>query len=372
MVLLSHLSLTFYPYLHAFNGKARFEDHPIQYLIHESPFGFFFSGTSAVFIFFTISGYILSRAALKEKNINKRLFLMSLKRYPRLMIPALASCLLGYIAIKFINIQSPQLTDWINNYGDDQNHSFLGAIYSGTIDVFFLSGKSLYNPVLWTMKIELIGSFVVYFLCFNRASLKQPFLTSCIFLMTIALLLLKIIPSNLALGLISFYGGYLFSIYGQKITSSMALILISVGIYLAGAHNTSTSYTFIHFFLGDHTYKICNFISGFFIVYAVIFNDRLSTIFSGKFSVFMGKVSFSVYLIHIPILSTFGVFVFNRLYEATGMYNIAAVTSSILSILTIYFLSLFFYRSIDLKGMSLSNRLAKYIWVRSNTDTKRL
>lgn len=358
IVFLSHLSLIFYPYLHAFNVDAELGCFPIQQFIHESPFGFFFSGSSAVFIFFVLSGYILTKVALKDNNVSERVYLMGLKRYPRLMIPALVSCLIAYLATNLFDITSPQLSDWINGWGKNQSHSAIGAIYSGAIDVF-LSGKSSYNPVLRTMKTELLGSFIIYLLCLNRAILKIPFLTGFAFLITAALTLLRVLDPNLALGFISFYGGYLFSIYGKKISNKLALVFIIFGLYFAGAHNTSFSYTFIHSFLGDFTYKLCNFISAFFIVYAIIFNDWLSSLFSGRYSVFMGKVSFSVYVIHMPFLSTFGVFLFNILYKATGIYNLAAVISSASSIFVVYFLSKYFYQIVDLKAMSISNSLAK-------------
>ena len=359
IVFLSHLSLIFYPYLHAFNVEAEFGEYPIQQFIHESPFGFFFSGSSAVFIFFVLSGYILTRVALKDNNVSQRVCLMGLKRYPRLMIPALVSCLIAHLATALFDITSPQLGDWINGYGKNESHSVIGAIYSGTIDVF-LSGKSSYNPVLRTMKVELLGSFIVYLLCLNRATLKIPFLTGFAFLVTVTLTLLRVLDPNLTLGFIAFYGGYLFSIYGRKISNKLALVFVICGLYFAGAHNTSFSYTFIHSFLGDFTYKLCNFISAFFIVYAIIFNDGINKVFSGRYSVFMGKVSFSVYVIHMPFLSTFGVLLFNALYNATGIYDLAAVISSVSSIFVVYFLSNYFYQSVDLKAMSISNSFAKY------------
>lgn len=370
IVFLSHLSLIFYPYLHAFNVEAEFGDYPIQQFIHESPFGFFFSGASAVFIFYVLSGYILTKVALKDNNVSERVYLMGLKRYPRLMIPALVSCLIAYLATALFDITSPQLSDWINGWGKNQSHSAIGAIYSGAIDVF-LSGKSSYNPVLRTMKTELLGSFIVYLLCLNRAILKIPFLTGSTILITTALTLLRVLDPNLALGFISFYGGYLFSIYGRKISNKVALAFVIMGLYFAGAHNTSFSYTFIHFFLGDFTYKLCNFISAFFIVYAIIFNDGLNRLFSGRYSVFMGKVSFSVYVIHMPFLSTFGVLFFNALYKATGIYDLAAVISSVSSIFMVYFLSKYFYQSIDLKAMSISNSFAKYAlgWLHAYSKT---
>lgn len=359
MVLLSHLSLTFYPHLHAFSGEASPKVHPMQFLIHESPFGFFFSGTAAVFIFFVLSGYILTKAALKGGGGVDRIISMSLKRYPRLMIPALASCLVAYAGFVIFDISSPELGDWIVRYASYQDHSLFGSLRSGMVDVF-VSGESPYNPILWTMKIELLGSLMVYMLCLNRLALKSLPLLRLIFIAILSGILLDKIDESLGLGLISFLGGYLFCIYGREIPSKIALPCVIIGLYLAGAHNTSSSYSFIRSFLGDKTYMLSNFASGFVLVYVIIFCGSLNNIFSGRISVFMGKVSFSVYLIHLPIIATLGLIVFNYIFELTGSYNISALLTSVVLIPLIYAVSLCFYRLVDLKSVAISSIFANY------------
>ena len=360
MVILSHLSLIFYPYLHSFGEKADSTIYQIQSFIHESPFSFFYSGTSAVFIFFVLSGFILTKVALKEGSRPQKILSMSLKRYPRLMIPVLTSCLIAYASFCIFDITNNDLGDWIKRLGSNKDYSLVDAVYSGMIDVF-LSGKSAYNIVLWTMKIELIGSFIIYILCLNRMTLKIPLLLGGVGVVTFIAIALNIINDELGLGLTSFFGGYLLSIYGRKISYQVALIIAALGVYLGGAHNTSSSYSLLHNFLGPYTYLLCNFMSGFFIVYAIIFNDKLNHLFSGKISTFMGKVSFSVYLIHIPILSTLGIFLFNTIFHSTGNYNLSAISASILSIIFIYAASLLFYKNIDSKGMMISNYFSNYV-----------
>ena len=360
MVLLSHLGLTFFPYLHAFNGKADLDVNGLQAFIHNSPFCFFFSGTSAVYIFFVLSGFILTRVALRPGNSPEGIFSMGIKRYPRLMIPALASCILAFASFYIFDLQRDGLGEWIVNYGSEKNYSLMDAIYSGVIDIFFLSGSSSYNPVLWTMKIELIGSFIIYIICLNKMVLNLPLFLSITFVLTMILTVFGIVSPKLALGLTSFYGGYLFGVYGQNISLKPALALIVTGLYLAGAHNTSSSYSFFHAFLGGLTYELGNFLSGFFIVYAIIFNDTLSSVFSIKLAVFMGKLSFSVYLIHAMIISTCGVFIFNIIFSISGMYNLSAIAASVVTIVVVYASSLVFYQAIDLKSVVFSNFLARY------------
>lgn len=349
MVVLSHLSLIFFPYLHSFGGKTAPAINPFQSFIHESPLGFFYSGTSAVFIFFVLSGYILTKVAIKNNN-SKKIISMTIKRYPRLMVPALASCILAYFAFQLFELPSALLPD----YGDFSS-SLIGAIYSGVIDVFFLSGQSLYNPVLWTMKIELIGSFIIFFLCFNKIKIKLPYLSTLFIITTPLLVVFKIINPDLGLGIFSFVIGYLFCIYGRMINKKLSFTLFFIGLYLAGAHNESLSYLPIISILGNMTYKLCNFASGFFIVYAIIFNKEFNTLLSGNLGVFMGKVSFSVYLIHMPILATLGVFTFNIFFDYFNQYAVAAILSSIVSILSTYTASLLFYKAVDLQGVKFSN-----------------
>lgn len=369
MVVLSHLSLTFFPYLHASGGKADYRTNPIQSLIHELPLGFFYSGTAAVFIFFVLSGFILSKVAFKNQNFSANICAMSIKRYPRLMIPALGSCIIAYVLILIFDISSPHLSSAISNYGNF-TPSFTEAIYSGMVESFFLSGRNPYNPVLWTMKIELIGSFVIFTLCLNRANLKESHLAIISIVLITLLIISEAIDLTLGLGLISFIGGYLFCVYGRSLTNKFSIVLLIIGFYLGGVHNASWSYSLIHSILGNITYDLCNFVSGFFIVYAVIFNERLNLLFSGKIGVFMGKVSFSVYLIHMPVIYTLGVFLFNVFFSYLGVYSYAAFLSSFISIICIYSTSLIFYRVVDLQGMKISNSLARFIVSRVSRHNK--
>jgi peptidoglycan/LPS O-acetylase OafA/YrhL len=358
MVVLAHLILFFFPYL--YTGVSAGPDHDIQQFIRHSPFTFFYSGLSAVYIFFVLSGYILTAVALNSDNPLNRIFSMSLKRYPRLMIPALFSCVLAFILLSFIETSHPLLFGPFSEL-DSVDYTFGGALYSGAIDVFFLSGHSVYNPVLWTMKIELIGSFIVYLLCINSAILRTRVLPLLIVLIIAALVATNTIEHRLGLGLMCFIGGYFFKIYGAYVSSTKSIILLLIGLYLAGAHNDSLSYGFIENFLGKYTYALCNFLSGFIIVYAVIFGIKINKIFSLPLPVFMGKVSFSVYLIHFPIISTRGVYLFGVLYESFSSYVMSAFLTSFITIILTYGCSVIFYKYVDLKGMAMSNAISKVI-----------
>lgn len=358
MVLMSHLSLVFFPYWHGFSGNDK--SYTVQSFLHHSPFSFFISGTAAVYIFFVLSGYILSKIAVESRDPSRRIASMALKRYPRLMIPALASCLIACATFYTLGVENQHLSKWINEYGDFP-FSFLGAFYSGSLDVFFLSGQSLYNPVLWTMKIELIGSFFIYIVCINKMRFRVRYLEYFCIAVIAAFIVTRLIDAKLGLGILSFYGGYLFSCRAPLISNKVALVLFILGFYFAGVHNGAISYGYIYQVLGEATYQLCNFVAGFLIVYATLFNKSVNLALSNSITVFMGKISFSVYLIHVPILATIGVLTFDLIFRVSNVYTLSAFVASLVTISTTYVCANFYYHYIDLQSMKISALISQKI-----------
>ncbi len=359
IVLLSHLSLTFFPYLHSFEVSPD-SQYYIQNILHNSPFAFSYSGTFAVYVFFVLSGYILTHVASK-KNFYE-FAVMFLKRYPRLMIPATISCVLAYVAFNtpFLSCKT-MLTDWIREYGDF-NYTFIGAVYNGVIESFII-GKSAYNPVLWTIHIELIGSFFIFGLCFlekfNLFNIRGLFvLHSGLIICLTGMALFT--NEQIGLGLIAFMAGQLLYCAKIRIVPGLSIAIFLIGIYLAGAHNDSFSYSWLIFILGNKTYTICNFLSGILVVYSIILNERLSDLFSKRMFILMGKLSFSVYLIHLPIISTIGVFAFSKAYSFID-YNGAAVLACSIVILFTYMMANVFYIFVEQPGLMISHKLSESI-----------
>lgn len=276
------------------------------------------------------------------------------------MIPALFSCIVAFVLLSLVDVSHPLLVGPFTSF-HNFDFSFGGALFSGAIDVFFLSGRSAYNPVLWTMKIELIGSFLVYLLCVNRFTIRSRLIPLAVLFILAALVATKVIEHRLGLGLMCFVGGYLIRIYGIHISSTKATFIMIIGLYLAGAHNDSYSYRLIEVILGKYTYALCNFMSGFFIVYAVIFGAKINDVFSRRLPVFMGRVSFSVYLIHFLIIATLGVYLFGILFDFFGSFEIAAILASCITIVFTYACSVPYYRYVDSTGMGLSAKFSKTI-----------
>ncbi|MCG9631700.1 acyltransferase family protein [Vibrio sp. Isolate30] len=326
MVVFSHISLAFFPYLHNLEKVSIPDVNGVQYFIHHSPFSFFFSGTSAVYIFFVLSGIVLSRSMEKKDRLGYVDSFIS--RYPRLMIPALVSCLISFFIFEYlITSWSIGLTPWFNRMYVDA--SLLDAIYNGTIKPFFLNGSS-YNNVLWTMKIELLGSFLIYIFSYSSRKIDQK--ANCLLFLLLSLCAYAI-ETRLSLGFLCFWFGFTVYNFNIKIRSNyMGYFLLFLGLYLAGAHNESMSYGIIANLLGNKTYGICNLLSGFIIVWVVFSNENIQRALNKDYLVKLGKLSFSIYLIHLSVIILVCYFFYNNLLGYFS-YN---VTSIILSGLIVF------------------------------------
>ncbi|MFM6927389.1 MAG: acyltransferase family protein [Bdellovibrio sp.] len=305
-VVLSHISLTFFPQLHGF-GESKVPEYDFLNLIHNSPFAFFYSGTGAVFVFFVLSGYVLSLSTLKSDNASKKLKTSLVKRYPRLAIPTVFSCLVAYLTWH-LKIDVSQVAEWGAGLAG-HNPNIYHAVFEGSV-ASFLYGASAYNWVLWTMQIELLGSLIIYFACYFYSKQKLAVIPFLI----LSLIGTYFISETVFLGIISFVLGMGIFLYGRELSNKVALPLFALGLYFCGAHNTSSSYNFFIQLLDDSTYDMLNFFGGFFIVYSVLKNDLLSRLGDKKFLVFLGKVSFSVYLIHLAVTYALGIPFFNFVY----------------------------------------------------------
>ena len=355
-VVFSHLSLTFFPYLHHFDRES-YTDSSFEYFIHHSPFAFWYSGTAAVFLFFVLSGFVLSYAILRKPEMVKtKIKTMFVKRYPRLAIPALVSCLIVWLVFKVVHIDSSQVNGWFQLYVT-QDITLKHAVYEGTIGSFFFA-ESDTNWVLWTMNIELMGSLVLFALLYFYQINKVLFFVGSIVFPVFALYWKG---EGFFLGILSFVIGIYYYLYGKKISLFPAIVLFLVGLYLAGAHNTSTSYQWIYSILGYRTYDYCNFFAGVLIVYSILMSTQLSAKLDQKVLIWLGKLSFSIYLLHLILLYLIGLPIFNYLLKIGCSYAASVIISSIIFIGFTLLASEFYSRWVDQFAIKVSNKLADKI-----------
>ncbi|MEG7485901.1 acyltransferase [Enterobacter hormaechei] len=365
MVIFSHLSLIFFPYV--FIGKMTEMHSEMEYYIYHSPITFFYSGTSAVFIFFSLSGFILTYACCKNNNVLFDSLKMTLSRYPRLMLPTLGLIMLCYIVMVITPSGFNQL-HWIGGMIKIKQHSFLGALYNGFVSaVLFCSVlfcDRSYNIIIWTMQVEFFGSLIIFGLTPLISQIKYKVL-----LLTIgALVFVCLSPSKIGCSYGSFLIGsaiYHANIKPNKLLGYFTLLIV---IYFAGFHNKSNSYTLINDLLTfnapggrSNSYYISNMISGFLIVFSIIKAGVIQSIVTSRISLYLGKVSYSAYLIQIPVFYVISQLAFNFLSKNGLDYISSALITCVISIVSIYAISNLFYEFVDKRSIKVSKLSHKLI-----------
>ena len=143
---------------------------------------FIFNGHLAVTIFFILSGDALSTGYLKNRNL-ATIDALLVKRYFRLTMPIFLSCLTVYILMKAgltFNIEAGIIIhreDWLVSVIQFQPN-ILELLYYAFYKVYDGHSSLIsYNPFLWTMSVELIGSMLVflflYVSCYNPQGLRS-------------------------------------------------------------------------------------------------------------------------------------------------------------------------------------------------------
>lgn len=347
MVILSHLVYEYVPHWHAsFRFPIRTK---IDSFMANAPFGFIYSGNTAVSIFFVLSGIVLTKVILNSKNPYQSITSSVTKRYFRLALPAVFSCILIYIA-SVVSMHfgiKPQIN----------NASLLGAIKSGAIDSFF-SDSPLYNVVLWTMKIELFGSLLVFFMCACMISSSRKNLVVILFLL-ISILSIK---QSSDIYYLLFILGSAIEINKPTFGIKMFTLLAFLAAYLSGYHYQNSSYETLNSFTFNvndvkiENSQIYNGIAGLLFVMSVCAYKKAENIFSNSFFVFLGKLSFSAYLVHMVVI-----FYINKLFISYFTeYAIGVVILSFVSIIVTYLISIIFELSIDKFSIKLSNSIGRF------------
>lgn len=293
-VVIGHTILAFYPALYACAG-SRWENMPLWLRVPALfPGKFLWRGELPVEIFFVLSGFVLALAFFQKESL-AALRSAAIRRYPRLMLPIAASvvlCVFAYWSGLAFNQEAARHMDAIQGLTfdpslgpADSNNWVRGQQTMPDLGETLRTGiwgVSRFNPVLWTMPIELAGSFLVYtFLALFGGARKRW--------------LLYAIGSGFlwASGreyLVEFLGGIalcdLWTInqrtWRRELSLWPALSAVALAIFVV-------PWTPVQALL---------------IVAAAAASPRLQQCLSAPWLSWLGRVSFALYLIHLPILAS--------------------------------------------------------------------
>jgi peptidoglycan/LPS O-acetylase OafA/YrhL len=373
IVFVAHFVQLFYPAM--IFGDSSLLHNSLELDISRSPVNLLFNGSFAVFIFFVLSGYVLSIKFTKENSNYEILYSSAVRRYFRLAIPSAVSLVIAYILMKSNLLFYKDITETTNGFLN--NHfsvqpSFVEFIsqFFGSYFVSFYKEKSL-NPVLWTMHYELLGSFLIFILMalFSKVKNRLTVYLSYLFIM---LLLISPFPYFVAfiLGLLisdvqnSKYKNLLGGIQSNKFSTYFLLFL---GLLLGSYPYVDTKGSIYQFIDVVFSYIplspsiVCPLFGSLLVLVSFLRSNLLQTIFSKNFFVFLGKISFSLYLLHFILLSSFSSWLFSQVY-GNYSYNFSCLIVFVVTMVLLLLISYLMYRTVDKSSILISSKIYKVVF----------
>lgn len=373
IVLFGHLKGAFYP---AFSSELGRQPLLIT-IIDATPLSIFYNGFFAVSMFCLLSGYVISYQYFSQRDSNYIADNISyiasniFRRYFRLTIPVFFSCLITYLLLKtnlFFNIKASQLSQ--SKYLSimfNCNANFFNMIKFTVYNEYFTNTPELcdcYNNVLWVMSSLLLGAFGIYFFLamFGRRSrrfrlilytaLIVLFHRSLYFAFVLGMILCDLDLNNVL----------------QKISKTALFIILLIGIYFSSYKNYSSFYSILNiniinnhfsaFFLQFFYYIISAFLSVFVVSRSTFLKNVLLT----KIPIYLGKISFSIYLLHFIVIGSLSSYIYIWFRnDLTLSYNWSFFITSAITILLTIILSHIFYNYIEARSRKWSKSLYDFV-----------
>lgn len=281
-------------------------DHFGESLISASPLNLIFNGNFAVAIFFVLSGFVLAAPFFNNKTSTWYLK-AAIKRYPRLAIPALASTLIPcliYIAFGSNFAATADLSGYTKKEYFSGFDSITTAVWQGLIGSFLFAEQD-YNRVLWTIRTELIGSFGIFALLPILGRYRARFIAYAA--------LVVILKDSYLLG---FVLGTLAAdlVIGCRasLSRSVSIMALTAGLYLGAFPYIGQELLIwrpISSIPLKNLFVISHITGAFLCIIALSGLPLLQRALTTKTCAFLGRISYSMYLIHFTIIGFLGSFI---------------------------------------------------------------
>ena len=249
-----------------------------------------------------------------------------------------------------------QIWNIVPNLGD--------ALIQGVWGIFTI-GDVGYNPVLWTMKYEILGSILVFGISIIFKQSKYRWVIYAVLaIATYNTWYLGFVTGMILADLYSL-GYFPFNISKGKPLIVGALI---TGLFL-GAYPSPSNYT------GNTIYKALNIntltqtqseslyltVGATLVLVAVLTLPKLKSLFGSKILSTLGKYTYSLYLVHMTVLFTVCTELFLWLHAFMG-FNKAAILSILLTLVPLALITYFFEKYVDAPAIRISGSFSNWLF----------
>ena len=315
---------------------------PLISAVTNSPLHIFWAGREAVILFFMLSGFVLSLSYFERKELPYKIYI--LKRICRLYIPYIVSIILSTISL-YIFTPHSEITAASRWFNLMWNHIPFANEWKQMIFMLDVSSVHNINTVVWSLIYEMQVSiiFPIFAIMVRKWNWKVCFVLALIFSLLHASILRYLSFFIIGALIASKRSVFVNHLNNKSWGSIIGLISIGMVFYL---HDWL-------FYMPSFNGQINDAISGvgaaMFIILA-IGNSRLERILCRPYLLYLGRISYSLYLVHAIVL-------------LLAVYSLKNVLTLPYIIIMIPFLSLlvahYFYKLVELPSINLGKTIAK-------------
>ena len=365
-VVFHHFILAFYPALFSGPGIPTHMAAGQEVAASGSFLNLLWDGNFAVCIFFVLSGFVLSHKFFLQKE-PEIITASAVKRYFRLALPVAFSVLFAYVLMKFslfFNHPAGSVSGsgWLMGFWNFQPN-FFDSLRQAVVGTFFFSIFD-YNAILWTIACEFLGSFLVFgFLAIFGQAKKRFWAYAFLIVVFLQTYYLAFILGMLLSDVFAHRQMILRQHDPKKIWRSLFLVLgLFLGSFPIGRDPSGTMYAFMNFSWLSSPATLYHILGAFLLMVVLLDSRKMQKFFSYKYFLFLGEVSFAMYLLHFIILGSFSSFIFLKL-EPIMAYPYAVAISFAASLPIILLVSYLAYELVDKKAVNFSHFLYQKLFV---------
>jgi peptidoglycan/LPS O-acetylase OafA/YrhL len=340
--------------------------------VYRSPLAVLFAGDFAVYIFFVLSGFVISVRFFVQKDPD-RVRKSYLRRYIRLMPPAACTVFVAYLLLSIgwmYNREAADLANswWLALHWSDVTNTAKHAAWTAFYGIWFvgLSAQTHFNSNLGTLLIELVGSYII----FSYLTFAFTFMWSftfrthiSLFMIIASFFLLKDDPHYT----VFFVGMLLADLYANKpevlrALGKLSYVWLIVGIFL-GSSNIGNIPTMPYHVLeiifraiGLHPLSNPWALGSVCIVLAALTSPLFQKFLETKFCQCLGNYSFALFVCHTVFLGSFTCWIFVKLINYGYSYEWSVLISFVVG-LPLLFVFVYGIRLVDKAAVRLSRKL---------------
>lgn len=319
----------------------------------QSPVSVLTNGNFWVCVFLVISGYVLSIQCFQKAEFGK-IQKMLFKRYFRIALPVLVLSFIVQLMMMtnlFTNRLVSQFTDskWLSGYYAEVPE-FKQVFLNGLIDAGF-KGVNLYSNAFWMLKYVLLGGFLAYVLAIIGTNRKRYIYVFYVFVLWVFYHIAIYYCAIIVGVMLAHYMYY----YGKQLPAYFNLFLFVLALFLGGYPTGVLKPTNVYGLLWGPDPGKTHIVGATLFIFAISQTPILMRLFSNGVLVRLGKISYAIFLVHIPVLFSIGCYAFLIFYRMGVNYHVTVFTTMLITYFFVFCIAYMFEKYVERNCSRLTN-----------------